>query len=261
MEMSGANINNRDKSKKFGIFSSLAVGVIAALYIAIIVILYTGITAGWIGDVWTNLEGDGRASVISSIITAIGLISSAIILPFVFNDRVSNLNDMVESTEDKLSNLSDETSSHLQNLTKSFAEELEVLRRHSDQKAEESQELIGALYMVVSATLGEGQITDSRHAQQVVKDLWQKVKIATSDHISTKKYLQESTREDIRNIATMSDRYLEVIEGKSIINTTEKRMILDLRRLHYAHKAPSPDQFGLIRELQKKVEDYVEPRD
>lgn len=183
--------NEKSKNRKLGIFSALAAGVVLSLYAAIIIGIYFGITHGWLAHLWKNLEGDGRANIISSLITAVGILSSAIILPFVFKDRIASLDDMVRRTESDLSALSNSTSHQLKNLTDTFLKELQIAREQSKEKAEESQELVSALYAAVTTTLGQGKITDDAHAKQIVHGLWEKARFATRERINNKKNMYQ----------------------------------------------------------------------
>nr|WP_321510260.1 hypothetical protein [uncultured Hyphomonas sp.] len=254
--MSDTQVKTDKKKKSLGVFSALAVGVVLSLYVLVIVGMVFGVRDGWLAELWTNLEGDGRANVIASMVTALGLLSSAVILPFVFRDRISSLSDMVDNTEKDLKKLNETTSDKLDKLTKGFEEQLSELQRKSNEKADEGQELVVALYAAVTTLLGQGHVTDSNHADRIVKGLWEKAKLSCRERLNAKKALWQTTKDNIRSMRIMSDEYLAAMENVGAISREEKDTLLRLRRLRYVKRAPNPDEFGIVRQLQETVEQF-----
>lgn len=249
------------KSRRLGFFSTIAVGFILSLYAALLIALVFGIRDGWLEIMWINLKGDGQANVLAAGVTALGLLSSAVILPFVFKDRISSLSDMIDRTERDLANLNRNTDSSLSKLNTSFETQLKDMQSKSDQKADESQELVTALYAAVTTLLGQGHVTDSNHARQIIDGLWEKAKFVCRERLDAKKYMWQSSREAIEDRRQMSRDYLDALETNNVVSSDEKQMLLELRALKYARTAPSPAQFGRVKELQENVENFGLPNE
>ncbi|MEQ3744883.1 MAG: hypothetical protein ABNH53_01435 [Henriciella sp.] len=245
------------QKRKLGLFSAISLGSIVAAYIGLVAFLVWGLQTGWLYEEWVALEPDGRASVVSSLITSLGLLTSAIVLPFVFKDRIANLNDMVTRTERDLTKLNSATSAGLDSLTGEFKQELEKVRFQAQEKADESQDLVRALHLAVTTMLGNGVVTDSAHAKHIVEGLWEKVKFAIDERVRTKPGLYKRTREQLNEISRMSGDHLDALEQRNIVTYREKQQVLKLRTLHYAHSAPEPAQFGAVRELQEWTDEFV----
>jgi len=241
-------------ASRLGFFSTLAVGVVLSIYATVVAGIYFGLRDGWLEAAWNNLEGDGRANVISSVITAVGLLSSAVILPFVFKDRISSLSDMVDKTERDLAKLGQMTEYQLTELTAGFRQQLGSLEDMSNRNADESRELVSAMYSAVTTLLGQGKVTDSEHARVIVHGLWEKAKYVCRQKLDNKSYLHQETKDKISSMRQMTHSYFEELVGRNIITSTERTMLLELRGLHYARTPPSPQQFSQVTRLQEELE-------
>ncbi|KCZ64600.1 hypothetical protein [Hyphomonas atlantica] len=254
--MAESQIKADQKQKSLGVFSTLAVGVVLSLYAIVIGGIYFGVRDGWLAELWTNLEGDGRANVISSMVTALGLLSSAVILPFVFKDRISSLSDMVDRTERDLKDLSNTTNDKLDDLTSRFKSQLDQFQAQTVQKADEGQELIEGLYAAVSLLLGQGIVTDSNHARQIVKGLWERAKLACREKLQNKKYMRQTTKDEVRKLKMMSADYFSALVANGVISTEERDMLVQLRGFRYAQSPPTPTDFPLIGRLQEAIDRF-----
>tara|TARA_R110000787_G_scaffold67128_2_gene150420 strand:- start:4216 stop:5025 length:810 start_codon:yes stop_codon:yes gene_type:complete len=261
MGMEKTTTQQRSATKRFGLFSALAVGLVLATYILIGISIYFGVKHGWLIQRWNTLGGDGQANVLAAIITSLGLLSSAIVLPFIFKDRISSLSDMVDRTEHDLKQLSVATNEKLDELTRGFECQLAEFQEQSARKADEGQELVVGLYAAVTTLLGQGHITDSAHARQIVHGLWEQVKPACRDKLENRKYLRQTTTDEINSLRSMSDDQLLALEKNNIISWDDRAMLLKLKRLRYAKSAPAPADFPLIRELQKAVDLFCQGDD
>ncbi|RIJ32334.1 hypothetical protein [Henriciella mobilis] len=244
------------KRSGIGVISTLAIAVVLSLYAVILVVLIFGIRDGSLVTLWESWDGEAQVSLISSVITAMGLVTSAIILPFVFRDRISSLTDMVDRTERDLASLNLTTTSKLDDLTAGFEKQLKSMQEATEAKAEESNELVSALYAAVTTLLGQGQVTDSAHAQKIVDSLWEKAKFACRDRLANKKYMWAVTRENISQMRQMTDEYFSALVTNNVISPQERGTLELLRRLRYARAHPAPAEFGVVRELQTKIDDF-----
>ncbi len=254
--MGSEAIEKHKQTKSLGAFSILAVLTVVALYISIFFLIGHGVLSGWLGDFWIELEGPGRAAIISALITALGLLSSAVVLPFVFKDRVSSLDDMVRSTERKLSTLSADTNRRLEDLTSSFEHQLQAMQRHADEKSEETDRLVRALYAVVTMHLGEGEITDGTHAKQIVDELWEKAKFGCTERLENKANTHASTKETIRKMRKMTPDYLAELVRIEAITKEERDQLERLKALKHLRSDLPLHQFGEVRELQKAITEF-----
>lgn len=261
MGMEKTTTQQRSAAKRFGLFSALAVGLVWATYILIGISIYFGVKHGWLVQRWNTLGGDGQANVLAAMITSLGLLSSAIVLPFIFKDRISSLSDMVDRTEHDLKQLSVATNNKLDELTRGFESQLAEFQEQSVRKADEGQELVVGLYAAVTTLLGQGHITDSAHARQIVHGLWEQVKPACREKLEHKKYLWQVTKDEIRNHRQMTDDHLAALEKNGIISASDKSMLIQLKRLRYAKSAPAPAEFPVIRELQQAVDLFCQGED
>lgn len=250
-----------EPKKKIGWFSSIAVGGVLAFY----AFLGTIVALGWqdqsLKALWDGLEGPGRAAILSSLITALGLLTSAVVLPFVFKDRVKSLDDMVRKTEKDLAALSGQTKSQLDALTNSFRQELEDLRENSNRQSRHTDSLLDGVYKLVSLQLGGGEITDPDHASKIVAELWERTKIETSDRLEALPRIRELTKQGIRDLRIMSPEYLDKLLGLNAINESEHDMIVRLKKLRLQQSAIVPEQYVEIRALKDKIAQYAGDQD
>lgn len=258
MEVREENAQGR---KKIGWFSTLAVGGVLALYAFVACLVFLGWQDESLRAFWAGLRGEGQATLISSFITALGLLTSAIVLPFVFKDRVSSLDDMVRKTEQNLAVLSSDTKRKLDDLTGSFTTELEELRASTDKQARHTTGLLDAVYKLVSMQLGGEDILDSAHAEKIVVELWERAKIESSDRLEDLPRIREATKQSIRDLRKMSDDYFIRLEGIKAISADERDMLLRLRKLRYQQSAYTPEQFYEIRQLREKISIYAKSQD
>ncbi len=241
------------EKQKLGWFSTLAVGGVLAFYVFVGAIVFIGWQDQSLKALWDGLEGPGRATILSSLITALGLLTSAIVLPFIFKDRVSSLDDMVRKTEQNLGKLSVETKENLDRLTESFQHELEQLRNNSDRQARHTDSLLDGVYKLLSIELGGGEVSDAEHANKIVAELWERAKIVCGDRLESIPRIREVTKESIRELRKMSDEYLDRLAGIEAINESERDMLLRLKKIRLQQSAITPDQFPDVKELRKLV--------
>lgn len=246
---------NKDKSVNngLGVFSAVAIAFVLAVYAIILVILIFSWSNGLFGEFWNSLGGGGKATVISALITALGLVTSAVILPFVFKDQVRTLNEMVQNTEKKLSALSETTTTKLTSLSTSFDDQLKYNETQAEQRSAEGQELLKSLHSAVNTLLGQGQVSDSAHAKQIVTALWTKAKFVCEKRLDDKPRMHNATKDQIRTMSKRGNDYLDALEENEIITAGEKKTLLELRRLHFSHAAPPPAEFPTVKNLQETI--------
>lgn len=250
-------VSEQQKRRSIGAFSILAVGVVLSIYAVFLFLLIVSVHDGTLFDFWRDLE-EGQATVASSLITALGLISSAVILPFVFQDRIASLRDMVDRTEKDLSNLNKTTAEKLDSLTSGFHSQLQAMQEHTDKKAGESDELLRAMYAAVTLQLGQGQVTDSEHADQIVQGLWQRAKFECAQRVDTWGSIWDTTRQKLRSLRQMSDEYLAALIQHGMITHEERRSLSELRALRYARRQPLAEEFAIVRKLQEFIGEFSE---
>ena len=248
---------SKKENKKLGLFSAIAVGFVIATYAAIFVSVYLGFETGSLSLFWDNLTGEGQSNVLAAAITLLGLLTSAVILPFIFNDRMASFNEMVDATEDKLEMLKTTVDTQLTDLSSKLDNKIKELDELQKERADSQDELMNSVYAAVISSLGKGLISDETHAEQIVDGLWQKVKFATRERLNNKKYLRSATRDQIRGLSDMSQDYLGALRASDIISEQEKGNILRLRGIHYSHSKPRKEDFPAIVDLQTFVEGYA----
>lgn len=79
---------------RLGITTTLAIAFVLSLWGVLLVAIVFGVWRGALLNLWTTI-GDGQAQIISSSIAALGLLTSAVLVPFIFKDRIRSLDDAV----------------------------------------------------------------------------------------------------------------------------------------------------------------------
>ena len=250
-------MRENNHTRPLGVFSAIAVGLVLATYIGLAILLLFSYRDGTLALFWHNLTGEGQSNVLAAFITLLGLLTSAVILPFVFNDRMSSFNEMVDKTEEDLQKLNNNVETKLSDLSGKIDNKIKDLDEQQKQRADSQNELMNSVYAAVISSLGKGLISDETHAEQIVDGLWQKVKFSTRERLNNKKYMKEATREQIRGLSDMSQDYLGALKTKEVISEQEKSQILQLRGFHYSHSKPRKEDFPKIVDLQAFVASYA----
>jgi hypothetical protein len=247
------------KRKSMGVFSILAVSFVLSLYALLAIGFFFGVRDGWLVRAWVELDGDARASVVTSLITALGIVTSAVVLPFVFQDRIASLGDMIDRTERDLGELGQQTKSSLSELRQSFHEAINEMKSEASERDRESRGLMEDIYSAVTSLLGAGQVSDPRHASAIIEALWEKAKFACRQRLDDRAYLRQEKRAQIDGHRNMSKQYLRSLLAIDVISKEEHQQLLRLRQFRYAHQDPQPADFPQITALQNWVDTFAAP--
>ncbi|MEL6858537.1 MAG: hypothetical protein AAFO74_09140 [Pseudomonadota bacterium] len=249
-----------DKSR-LGILSAIAIGFVLALYCMIIIGLIAGWQNGWLYDEWQSLGKEGRGSVISSGITAMALLSSAVLLPFIFKDRVRDLSDMVQKTEKSIEQLDRDTRTQLSSLQNEFRGQIENLNEESRNRSQEGALLLKEFQKAINSLYSQGQIMNSSHAETIVDDLWNKAKSVCQERVENKSGMRATTRNEINESMFMSSAYLDRLEQKRVIDKDEREMLSNLSKMWHLRRVPDPSEFPTILNVQRDMKKFAKRED
>lgn len=282
------NIDTTANSHKgnVGLFTILFVAIFLIIYIAIFSGVIYGVYTGELQQYWNSLPGTAQVNVITSGLTALGLISSAVILPFIFKDRIRNIESManelektLEKTQEELSGYKQQLSGQLEEFKGSAQERMQTLVDESqralteyseevnkkfedlDRKTfdaiEELKKVQNGMYEAVGAILGQGQIVNPSHAAQTVDGLYESVKYQIEKRYRNKKNKSPKSREQLAQHRSFSNAYLKIMRDYDVISSDEFREIMELKGIRFQHAKIDPSQYDTIRKLQEFVSAFA----
>lgn len=115
---------------RLGVTTTLAIAFVVSLWIGVLVGVAFGIRDGSLLSLWTTI-GDGQAQLLSSAIAALGLLTSAVLVPFLFKDRIRDLDGAVADMQGTLNKFEGDASGRLERLASLFEEKLAVAEQRS----------------------------------------------------------------------------------------------------------------------------------
>lgn len=211
--------------KRLGLTTAVSIGVVITLWGAAVAAVAYSVAVGSFQMVWSTL-GEGQAQIISSAIAALGLITSAILVPFVFKDRIRDLDGAVSEMQGKIVGFEKDASDRLDKLTKLLDDRMAEIERRSGEDVDRIGEVLEEIRSAVILSVSGGHITDPKHAKVFVQHLYNDAIAALQRRVKEKSYLRETTRTQIASLRTMSKLYLNKLVEVQVI-TEEERAIVD----------------------------------
>ena len=218
---------------RLGIVTTIAVALVLALWSVLIVLVAFAVSDGSLLEFWATIE-DGQAQVLSSAIGALGLLTSAVLVPFVFKDRIRDLDGAVSEMAVTLRSFEADASTRLGSLSSLFEEKLAAAERRTGEDADRIGEVLEEIRSAVILSVSDGHISDPKHAKVFVQHLYNDAVAALQRRVREKPYLREATRAEIAKIRTMSTQYLDKLRDCQIVTELERAIIERVKE--YAYK-------------------------
>lgn len=126
------------------------------------------ISNGSLHNFWTQVN-PGQAQILSSAIAGLSLLTSAILVPFVFKDRIRDLDGAVGEMRNTISDFEGDARTRLMALTKLLDERMAEIEKRSGDDADRIGEVLEEIRSAVILSISGGQITDPKHAKVFVQ--------------------------------------------------------------------------------------------
>lgn len=223
----------KNEKSQFGILTALTIGFVGSLWVALLATLVFGTNGGWLQTFWGQLEGEGRAQIVSSAITALGLLTSALLVPFIFKDRIRDLDGAVAGMKQTLNSFENDASGQLQDLSALFESKLVEVEKRSSKDADRVGEILEEIRAAVILSISNGRISDPKHAKVFVQHLYNDAASALQTRVKEKPRLYSTTREEIQRLRTMSAHYLDRLMEHQIIDASERAVVDQVKEYAY----------------------------
>lgn len=243
---------NKQKGKRFGLVTTLSIALVAILWIGLATGIAFGVRDGTLAAMWTELR-DGQAQIVASGIAALGLMTSALLVPFLFKDRIRDLDSAVGEMQKTLSDFERDAGERIEKLSGLLNERMEEIERRGSEDVDRLGEVLEEIRSAVILSLSEGQISDPKHAKVFAQHLYNDAATALARRVDDKPYLWEKTKAHIRSLKTMSPLHLEKLVECEILTSAE-RGLMERIKVFYHRRLP----FGMaeIGELNKARSEF-----
>lgn len=175
----------------------------------------------------------GQAQILSSGIAALGLLTSAILVPFIFKDRIRDLDGAVGEMRKTITDFEGDARNRLDALTALLDERMADIERRSGEDADRIGEVLEEIRSAVILSISGGQITDPKHAKVFVQNLYNDAVAALHRRVREKPYLREVTRTQISELRTMSAQYLNKLLEVQVITEAERALVDRIKEYAY----------------------------
>lgn len=220
------------QARRLGWVTAAALGVVIVVWGTVVVALAYSLSVGSFQSLWNSVNA-GQAQILSSAIAALGLLTSAILVPFIFKDRIRDLDGAVSEMRSTINGFEDDARKRLDALTTLLDERMIEIERRSGEEADRIGEVLEEIRSAVILSISAGQITDPKHAKVFVQNLYNDAMAALQNRVREKPYLREVTRTQISKLKTMSSQYLDKLIETQIISQAERAIIDRVKLLAY----------------------------
>ena len=217
---------------RLGITTTLAIAFVLSLWGVLLVAIVFGVWRGALLNLWTTI-GDGQAQIISSSIAALGLLTSAVLVPFIFKDRIRSLDDAVSGMKGTIESFEADAGKRLESLTKMLEEKMAEVERRASEDVDRIGEMLEEIRSAVILSVSDGHISDPKHAKVFVQHLYNDAVAALSRRVREKPYLREVTRTQIAELRTMSTQYLNKLLEAQVITQGERSIVDRVKEFAY----------------------------
>jgi hypothetical protein len=240
-----------NRGKRLGVVTTLSIALVLLLWIGLAFLIALSLRDGSLQSLWAHLE-DGQAQIISSAVAALGLLTSAVLVPFVFKDRIRDLDSAVAEMKGTMEGLEKDASERLENLSRLLNERMAEIERRSSADVDRIGEVLEEIRSAVILSVTEGHIADPKHAKVFASHLYNDAVTALKRRVQEKPYLREVTRAQIAEIRTMSPQYLNKLLETQIITAAECAIVERVKEFAYKRKFGVPD----VGELNQVRSDF-----
>lgn len=241
---------DKQKKTKFGILTALTIAFVGSLWAVLLIALLFGASNGSLETFWDGLNGSGQGQVVSAAITALGLITSALLVAFIFKDRIRDLNGAVDRMRDTLESFESQAVEQLNNLSSLFEDKLTEAEKRSSKEADRVGEVLEEIRAAVILSVSNGVISDPKHAKVFVQHLYNDAVAATQKRVKEKPKIWATTRSEIDDLKTMSRQYLDRLMDAQIIDERERGLIDQIKKFAYRRTAFSASDVPAINDAR-----------
>jgi len=220
------------RKRRLGIVTALSVAIVVSLWIVLVAVFALGLRDGSLQAFWMTI-GDGQAQVLSSAIAALGLLTSAVLVPFIFKDRIRDLDGAVGEMQGTIKSFETDASDRLEKLSKLLNDKMEEIERRSGEDVDRIGEVLEEIRSAVILSVSEGHISDPKHAKVFVQHLYNDAVATLQRRVREKPYLREATKKQIAEIRTMSTQYLNKLLETQVISVAERGIIDRVKEFAY----------------------------
>lgn len=220
MSENGEQVARADKvpNRRFGVFSGFLIGVVIALYLLLVGGLAYGVVDGWIVDFWGKVTGP-QASIIVGGFTVVASLTAAVLLPFMLEDRMRNVNDLAR-----------EAKAYLEGDLRRTTDEANRILKVMERQAYRAEGILKPGQTI--------HVRDNDHANEIIVELYEAARSFCHRKLRSKRYLRGATRTEIAKQQDMSRAYLKML-------------------LHY--EVLAQDEYDLVEEIRAKRRSWVTP--
>lgn len=221
-----------NRGKRVGIVTALSVALVLSLWIGVATLIGLGIRDGTLASLWNSID-PGQAQVLASAIAALGLLTSAVLVPFIFKDRIRDLDSAVGEMKGTMEGFEKDASERLETLSKLLNDKMAEIERRSSEDVDRIGEVLEEIRSAVILSVSEGHISDPKHAKVFVQHLYNDAVAALQRRVREKPYLREVTKSQIAEIRTMSTQYLNKLQEVQVISVSERGVIDRVKEFAY----------------------------
>lgn len=238
---------SEQQGRRLGFVTAAALGVVIVVWGAAVAAVAYSVSTGSFLSLWNGVNA-GQAQILSSAIAALGLLTSAILVPFVFKDRIRDLDSAVSEMRGTIDGFENDARQRLEKLSLLLDERMAEIERRSGEDVDRIGEVLEEIRSAVILSVSGGHITDPKHAKVFVQHLYNDAVAALKTRVQEKPYLREATREQIAKLKTMSSQYLNKLVEAQILTDGERSVMDRIKEFAYRRNG-----FGVadINEINK----------
>lgn len=226
------NEMSEHQGRRLGFVTASALAVVIAVWGAAVAAIAYSVSTGSFQSLWNGVNA-GQAQILSSAIAALGLLTSAILVPFIFKDRIRDLDGAVSEMRGTITGFEEDARNRLNALTTLLDERMADIERRSGEDADRIGEVLDEIRSAVILSISGGQISDPKHAKVFVQNLYNDAVAALHRRVREKPYLREVTRTQISELRTMSSQYLSKLLEVQIITDAERALVDRIKEYAY----------------------------
>lgn len=223
---------SEQQGQRLGLITATALAMVIVVWGAIVAAVVYSFSTGSFQAFWRDVN-PGQAQILSSGIAALGLLTSAILVPFIFKDRIRDLDGAVGEMRQTINGFEGDARNRLDALTALLDERMADIERRSGEDADRIGEVLEEIRSAVILSISGGQITDPKHAKVFVQNLYNDAVAALHRRVREKPYLREVTRTQISELRTMSAQYLNKLLEVQVITEAERALVDRIKEYAY----------------------------
>lgn len=210
---------DKSHSRRTRFVSGFIVGITVALYLSLVAAIAHGLFTGWLMSLWNEIR-PAQASIVVGGLTVLASLTAAVLLPFMLETRMREVNDIAR-----------EAKAYLKGDLRRTTEEANRILKVMERQAYRAEGILKPGQEI--------QVRDNDHANELIVELYEAARSYCHRLLKDKKWMRQSVRDEIADLQDMSQSFLIALKDHKVLTDHAYDTVEEVRSKRRAWASPT----------------------